>query len=345
MNEKRRDFIKKMALGGPAVAALGGSAVFQACASDQKPAEQEEATSSVSEVKKPVVISTWKFGFPANEKAWEILKQGGWALDAVEQGVRVPESDPDVATVGYGGYPDRDGYVTLDSCIMDETGNCGSVAFLQHIKNPISVARKVMEETPHIMLVGEGALRFALDQGFEKQDLLTEKARSRWESWREKSNYEPVINIENHDTIGMLALDLEGNLSGACTTSGLSFKMHGRVGDSPLIGAGLFVDNEVGAATATGKGESVIKVAGAHLIVELMRQGRSPQQACQEAVERIMKKQPDHEKFQVGFLALNKQGQFGSYSIQKGFTYNVFYDDQKIQTNSEHALQTAKRTY
>ncbi|UTW63403.1 N(4)-(beta-N-acetylglucosaminyl)-L-asparaginase [bacterium SCSIO 12741] len=339
MDEQRRDFIKKVALGGPALATMGTTLAVQSCAAENVPEGQNAMAATPLQVRKPVVISTWKFGFPANEKAWEILTEGGRALDAVEQGVRVPEDDPNVATVGYGGYPDRDGFVTLDSCIMDELGNCGSVAYLQHIKNPISVARKVMEETPHIMLVGDGALQFALDQGFEKMDLSTEHSKNRWEEWKKEKNYEPVINIENHDTIGMLALDENGDLSGACTTSGLAWKMHGRVGDSPIIGAGLFVDNEVGAATATGKGEAVIKIAGTHLIVELMRQGKSPQEACEEAIQRIIKKQPDHKDFQVGFLALNKQGQYGAYSIQDGFAYNVFYDEEKIHTKSPSALK------
>src|SRR5699024_6667253 len=191
-------------------------------------------------------------------------------------------SDPDERSVGYGGRPDRDGKVTLDACIMDENANIGSVAALEHIKHPISVARAVMEKTPHVMLVGEGALEFALANGFKKENLLTEKSKKEWEEWLKTSEYKPVVNIENHDTIGMLALDASGNLSGACTTSGMAYKMHGRVGDSPIIGAGLFVDNEVGAATSTGDGEEVIRTVGSHLVVELMRQGNSPQEACEE---------------------------------------------------------------
>lgn len=272
---------------------------------------------------KPVVISTWNHGIPANEAAWTVLAKGGTALDAVEAGVRVPEGDPRVRTVGYGGYPDREGKVTLDACIMDKEGNCGSVAFLEHIMHPISVARKVMEETPHVMLVGEGALQFALEQGFQKENLLTPESEKDWKNWLKSSEYKPVINIENHDTIGMLALDEEGNLAGACTTSGASYKMHGRVGDSPIIGAGLFVDNEVGAATATGLGEAVIRTVGSHLVVELMRQGNSPERACKLAVERIIKKHKDVSDLQVGFIALNKQGEYGAYCIHPGFDYAV----------------------
>jgi N4-(beta-N-acetylglucosaminyl)-L-asparaginase len=227
--------------------------------------------------KKPIVLSTWDFGLKANEAAWQILKSGGRALDAVENGVKVTEADPNERSVGYGGRPDRDGRVTLDACIMDNLANIGSVACLEHIMHPISVARAVMEKTPHVMLVGDGALAFALSQGFEKQNLLTEPSEKEWKEWLKTSKYQPQVNIENHDTIGMIALDANGNLSGACTTSGMAYKMHGRVGDSPIIGAGLYVDNEIGAATATGHGEEVIRIAGSHLVVELMRQGKSPE--------------------------------------------------------------------
>jgi N4-(beta-N-acetylglucosaminyl)-L-asparaginase len=211
---------------------------------------------------------------------------------------------------------------------MDELANIGSVACLEHIKHPISVARAVMEKTPHVMLVGEGALDFALTQGFKKENLLVPDSEKEWKEWLKKSEYSPKANIENHDTIGMIALDANGNLSGACTTSGMAFKMHGRVGDSPIIGAGLYVDNEIGAATATGHGEEVIRIAGAHLVVELMRQGKTPQQACEEAVQRIIKLTKSRNKnladIQVGFIALNKAGEYGSYCIQGGFNYAVY---------------------
>lgn len=287
---------------------------------------------------KPIVISTWDFGIEANQEAWKILSKNGKAIDAVEQGVRLTEADLSNMTVGKGGYPDRDGHVTLDACIMDEEGNCGSVAALEHIAHPISVARMVMEKTPHVMLVGEGALQFALENGFEKENLLTPEGEKAWQEWLQEKKYKPVINIENqsfnrdrlpgnkfnHDTIGMLALDADGNLSGACTTSGMAFKMHGRVGDSPIIGAGLYVDNEVGGATSTGVGEEVIRNVGSFLVVELMRNGLSPEQACKEAVRRIIKKKPDIAKdIQVGFLALNKQGEYGAYALQKGFSFAV----------------------
>jgi N4-(beta-N-acetylglucosaminyl)-L-asparaginase len=276
---------------------------------------------------KPIVLSTWGFGIEANQAAWEVLKKGGRALDAVEAGVRVPEGDPKERSVGYGGRPDRDGRVTLDACIMDEFANIGSVACLEYIKHPITVARAVMEKTPHVMLVGEGALQFALSQGFQKENLLVEESEKEWKEWLKTSKYEPIANIENHDTIGMIALDANGNLSGACTTSGMAFKMHGRVGDSPIIGAGLYVDNEIGAATATGHGEEVIRTAGSHLVVELMRQGKSPKAACKEAVERIVKLVKRREKslkdIQIGFIALNKAGEYGAYCLQSGFNYAV----------------------
>jgi isoaspartyl peptidase/L-asparaginase-like protein (Ntn-hydrolase superfamily) len=269
----------------------------------------------------PMVISTWDFGLEANKKAFEVLSSGGRALDAVEQGIRVAEADPENLSVGFGGLPDRDGHITLDACIMDEHGKAGSVTFLEHIMHPVSVARKIMENTPHVMLSGEGALQFALSQGFERQDLMTDKARTAWEDWKKTSQYKPIINIENHDTIGMLAMDRLGNLSGGCSTSGLAFKMHGRVGDSPIIGAGLYVDNEVGAAVATGLGELVLRSLGAFLVVELMSKGASPETACRETIYRIAKKYPEHKNAQVAIIAVNRAGATGAFAIQKGFSY------------------------
>jgi len=275
----------------------------------------------------PIVVSTWNFGVQANDAAWKFLGHGGRALDAVIAGVAVPEADPKNQSVGLGGLPDRDGHVTLDACVMDENGNAGSVACVEHIVHVAALARKVMENTPHVMLVGEGALQFALANGFQKENLLTPESEKAWREWLKTAQYRPVANVENHDTIGMVALDAAGNLSGTCTTSGMAYKMRGRVGDSPLIGAGLFVDNEVGAATSTGLGEEVIKIVGSHLVVEQMRLGKSPEEACRIAVERIVKKHPQkREDLQVGFLALNKQGEHGAYCIQKGFQYAVRSD-------------------
>ncbi len=311
----RRDFLKTTA-----VASVG-------LALNSFKSNGEEIIVENNKVNKPIVISTWNFGVQANGAAWEILKNKGRALDAVEAGVKIPEGDPNERSVGFGGRPDRDGKVTLDSCIMDEFSNIGSVAALEHIKHPVSVARAVMERTPHVMLVGDGALQFALSEGFEKENLLVEDSEKEWKEWLKSSEYKPIANIENHDTIGMIALDSHGNLSGACTTSGMAFKMHGRVGDSPIIGAGLYVDNEIGAATATGHGEEVIRIVGCHLVVELMRQGKSPQKACEEAVARIVKLTKNRNKnlkdIQVGFIALNKKGEYGAYCIQSGFNFAV----------------------
>lgn len=311
-----------------------------------------------SKGKMPLVISTWDAGINANKAAWQVLRNGGRALDAVEQGVMVTESEINCC-VGLGANPDRDGHVTLDASIMDEHGNCGSVAFLERIKHPISVARRVMEKTPHAMLVGSGAQQFAVSEGFPlEEDKLSNDAKKAYQEWLKKSEYKPQINIENtkgsnsfapnkllngdwnHDTIGMVAIDANGNLSGSCTTSGMGFKMRGRVGDSPIIGAGLYVDNEIGAAVSTGLGEEVIKTCGTHLVVEFMRQGNSPETACKMAVERIIKRNGAKAKdFQVAFIAINKKGEHGAYCIQKGFNYAVCYSDDGSQLiDGKHIL-------
>ena len=330
----RRKFIKATAL-STALLAI-----------DQKSMAAAIPSANGKVVNKPIVISTWDFGVAANAAAWKILNANGKALDAVEQGVWVPEADESNQSVGYGGLPDRDGKVTLDACIMDELGNCGAVLALEHIVHPISVARKVMEKTPHVMLAGDGALQFALEQGFKKENLLTPASEKAWKQWLKEAKYQPVMNIENklydkaapnklpgnkynHDTIGMIAMDAKGNLSGACTTSGMAYKLHGRIGDSPIIGAGLYIDNEIGGATSTGVGEEVVRNVGSFLVVELMRQGYTPEDACKEAVMRIIKKKPETAKnIQVGFLAMNKKGEYGAYAIQQGFTYAVC-DSQK----------------
>ncbi|MEP7255513.1 MAG: N(4)-(beta-N-acetylglucosaminyl)-L-asparaginase [Ferruginibacter sp.] len=301
---------------------------------------------------KPIVVSTWDSGMPVNAEAWKILSANGRALDAVEAGAIYIENEINCC-VGLGGNPDRDGIVTLDSCIMDEHANCGAVAGIERIKHPVSVARKVMEKTPHVILVGAGAQQFAIENGFTLESgELSESAKKVYADWLKKSEYKPVINIENlpagqagkkqngpfapnffedgsvnHDTMGLVAMDATGNLSGAVTTSGMAFKLHGRVGDSPIIGAGLFVDNEIGAATSSGTGEEVIRICGTHLVVEFMRQGYSPELACKKAVERIVKRDKAKAKtLQVGFLALNKKGQYGAYAIQKGFVFSVKSD-------------------
>ena len=281
----------------------------------------------------PIVISTWAPNVNANAAAWQVLIAGGTALDAVHKGVMVPEADPNDQSVGYGGLPDRDGIVTLDSCIMDHQGNIGAVMGLEDIMHAVSVARLVMEKTPHVQIVGSGALQFALANGFEKQNLLTENSRKEWEKWKLEDKYDPMTTMDNllqriknqHDTIGMVALDGNSNLSGACTTSGMAYKMHGRVGDSPIIGAGLFVDNEVGAASATGIGEEVVRIVGSHTIVEMMRQGKTPEDACKEAIRRVVKinGETNAKKMQVGFIALNRLGEYGCYSLTPDFTMAV----------------------
>lgn len=310
MTHSRRHFVRLSAL------SVGALSVGEAYAVDPKYWDALK-----TKTRKPVVISTWNHGLTSNKVSWDILKGGGSALDAVEKGVMAVEADPSNRSVGLGGYPDREGRVTLDASIMNHLHQAGGVAFLERIAHPISVARLVMEKTPHVLLVGEGAYAFAIANGFKPKTDVNEAVQKEWREWLKTSKYKPIINIENHDTIGALALDAAGNLSGACTTSGLSYKMRGRVGDSPIIGAGLFVDNEVGAACATGLGEAVLRVAGSAIVVEAMRNGKSPYEACKYAVERIVKTDPAINDVQVGFLALNKQGEHGAYAVRKGFNF------------------------
>jgi len=279
------------------------------------------------------VVSTWDFGVGANAAAWPVLARGGSALDAIEAGARWAEGDLCNSTVGHCGYPDRDGVLTLDASIMSGDGRCGAVAALEDIEHPVSVARAVMEKTPHVMLVGEGAQQFAVSQGFPKRPLLTDEARAAWKKWLETSDYHPQMNVErqtkpgdahDHDTLGIVALDSHGALAGACTTSGIAWKMHGRVADSAIIGAGLFVDDDVGAATASGVGEEMIRNAASHLVVEYMRQGRTPTEACRAAIERVVHKRPAASKtVQVCFLAINKHGEVGAFALHPGFVYAV----------------------
>lgn len=321
--KNRRDFLKTVV----------AAPIAAAAADAQSPAKRGA-----------IVVSTWDSGLRANAAAWRVLEQGGAAIDAVEAAA-ISAEDESSCCVGLDAYPDRDGFVTLDASIMDHKGRCGSVAFMQGIKHPISVARRLMETTKHVFLAGDGAQQFAIANGFEKQPArLSADADKAWKEWLKKSEYKPVVNIENrkisdnrntapyrfpdgsinHDTMGTVAVDAAGRVSGACTTSGMAFKMHGRVGDSPIIGAGLFVDNEIGAATSSGVGEEVIKICGTHLVVEHMRFGRTPEAACREAVERIVKRDPLAARdLQVGFLAVSKAGKVGAFSIQPGFTYAV----------------------
>ena len=298
---KRRDFLRSSAL---------GLAV---------PSSLMNADTLKTNKNNPVICSTWNFGLPANELAWKVLENGGKAMDAAEAGARHAESDQENSSVGFGGLPDEKGNVTLDACVMDSTGNAGSVAFLQNIKHPVSVARKVMEETKHVMLVGEGARQFAVTNGFKESNLLTEESEKNWKNWlKERREMTPH---ETHDTLSVLVQDKMGDLAGACTTSGWAYKMHGRVGDSPIIGAGLFVDNEIGCAAATGLGEEVIKTTGSFLVVELMRQGYDPTKACEEALNRVIKAHNGNPDFQIGYIALRKDGEIGSACLKWSFEY------------------------
>ena len=310
---KRRDFVKLSSLGTTAI-------ILDGCKTKDS-AEKKPIVYPVG-MKNIKVISTWNAGLQANKVAFEVLKNKGVAIDAIEKGLNVTESDLENTSVGIGGLPDANGDVTLDACIMDHEFNCGSVSYLKNIENPISVARKVMEDTPHVMLSGKGAYDFAIQKDFKHQELLTESSKKMWKEWKlENNNVLPAINHENHDTIAMIALDEKGNLSTGCTTSGWAYKLGGRVGDSPIIGAGVYLDNQVGAACATGMGEAIIKICGSHAIVELMRNGNSPQEACKIAVQRIKNSNKDLKDLQVGFIAMNKNGEIGSYSLYSGFNY------------------------
>lgn len=328
---RRRNFLKNASLTGVGLA-VGNS--LKGC-QDISP-DGKKVVVSDKKTALPLVIATWHV-IDATARAMEILQAGGTALDAVEQGCMVEEANEKGQSVGKGGLPDRDGNVTLDACIMDKHGNCGSVVYLKNITHAVSVARKVMEDTPHVMLAGEGAKNFALKKGFQPESLLTEASKEAWEKWKVEAQYNPIINIENHDTIGMLAIDKNGDISGACTTSGLAFKMAGRVGDSPIIGSGLFVDNEIGAAVATGLGEEVVKTVGSFLVVELMRQGKTPQEACEEAIKRIVQKpNSDFNNFQVGYIAVNKHGDTGSYSIHQWFSMTKYQGSVNQQIQSDY---------
>jgi len=308
---------------------------------------------------KPVVISTWKHGLDANETAYKVLKEGGNSLDAVESGVKVSEDDPKVLSVGYGGLPDERGVVTLDAAIMDWKARIGSVIFVENIHNPVCLARKVLEDTEHTILAADGAYDFALKNGFKPENLLTEDSIRKFREWKASGSNkakeihtddflkkEKIKNINSdghHDTIGMVAIDSNGHVSAACTTSGMAWKLHGRVGDSPIIGSGLYVDGEIGGAASTGRGEECIRACGSFLIVELMRNGKSPMEACRLACERVYRLNllsdinRDHI-YQVGFIALNVNGEYGAYSVREGFQYALYIDDVNKLHDSEFYL-------
>ncbi len=325
---KRRTFIKQTALAGTSAILLS------------KPSIAFSNISQSNTLTRPIAISTWDFKLPVNETAIQTLHDGGSVLDAVEKAINLVEADPSITSVGRGGYPDRDGHLTLDACLMDEKGNAGSVVFLENIMHPISVARAVMEKTPHVVLAGDGALQFAVEQGFIKEDLLTENSKKAYRDWLQESKYIPPIGEKNHDTIGLLVMNKDGDIAGGCSTSGMAWKIHGRVGDSPLIGAGLYVDNEVGAAAATGVGETVIKIAGSFLVVEFMRNGKSPQEACRLAIERLIHKNPKYKNdngFLAGFIALNKVGEVGACSYGKGLQYSLYTDGKNEVIDADYS--------
>ncbi len=271
---------------------------------------------------KPLFVATWNFGLPACEQSLKTLKEGGSVLDAVEQGIRLTEADVTNDSVGIGGRPNAEGILQLDACIMDgRTQKAGSVAALENYPHPISVARRVMEKTKHVMLVGAGAAQFAKEQGFETAEMPTPQQKKLWEQWRAEQQKSPATN---HDTIALVGLDSDGNLAGGCSTSGLAYKMPGRVGDSPILGSGLYVDGEVGAAGATGIGENVMRFCATFLIVEMMRGGMHPTAACRATIERIAKmdRRPAAE-LHINFLAIDKQGRFGAAGTDAGYQVAV----------------------
>ncbi|MGE3163953.1 MAG: N(4)-(beta-N-acetylglucosaminyl)-L-asparaginase [Planctomycetota bacterium] len=315
---ERRDFLKW--------GAIAGAGAFLGEGADLSAREQQDTRPDDTAASQPgTIISTWNHGLAANAVAAQILLVGGRALDAVERGVMVSEADPNVTSVGRGGLPNADGIMELDAAIMDgDKLEAGAVAGLRGFLHPIAVARKVMTETPHVLLVGEGARRFALRQGFEETELLTPDAAKAWREWQQSSEKKPLSPKDDHDTIGMIALDRSGSMAASCTTSGAAWKLPGRVGDSPLIGHGLYCDSQVGGAAATGLGEEVIKVCGSYQVVEFMRQGATPEEAIRRVLERVIARTPESRSRFVGFVALRRDGEVGFMSTTRGFQAAVF---------------------
>jgi N4-(beta-N-acetylglucosaminyl)-L-asparaginase len=328
---ERRKFLKNATL---TTVALSSATTLLACPDTESDKLKISSTIKPS----PIAICTWGF-VDANAEAGKALDQNITALDAAIKGVSIEEKDIKNTTVGIGATPNRNGKVTLDACVMDSNGNCGSVMCVENIVHVSTLAKLVMTETPHVILAGKGAEEFAYQQGLKKENLLTEDRKKAWQEWKKTSKYQPIINIENHDTIGMLTLDSNGDIAGTCTTSGLAYKMNGRVGDSPVIGSGLFVDNQIGAAVATGMGEAILKSVGCFLIVELMRQGKTPQQACEEAIKRIVSKNNNYKDFQAAFIALNKAGETGAFCIHKGFAYMKYQNGENIRIEADYYVK------
>lgn len=309
-------------LASAATALVGGRLINRATGASMLPLADLSAGA-------PLLISTWPFGKPANEKALAVLQGGGSGLDAVEQGIHVVESDPNNPSVGLAGIPNSAGIVQLDSCIMSGPGHrAGSVAAVSGYRHPISIARAVMEQTKHVMLVGAGAESFAAEHGFERGPKVSDKQRNEWKNWKAKQQRANDADskkrpAKNHDTIALLLLGADGNVFGGCSTSGWGYKLPGRVGDSPIIGSGLYVDNEVGAAGATGLGENVMRYCSSFLIVELMRQGLHPQEACIEVIRRCARIDPKGFDLSINFIAVDKRGRFGAAGTGTGFEYSV----------------------
>lgn len=275
---------------------------------------------------KPLFVATWNFGLPACEQSLKTLQAGGTVLDAVEQGIRVTEADVTNDSVGIGGRPNAAGVLQLDACIMDgQTQKAGSVAGLENYPHPISVARRVMDKTKHVMLVGQGAAQFAKEQGFETAVMPIPQQKKLWQEWKQQ---QPPAKPTNHDTIALVGLDSHRNLAGGCSTSGLAYKLPGRVGDSPILGSGLYVDGEVGAAGATGIGENVMRFCATFLIVEMMRNGLHPTAACRATIERIAKmdRKPASE-LHINFLAIDKQGRYGAAGTDEAYQVAVVTSD------------------
>ena len=273
------------------------------------------------------VLSTHPSGMTANRVAARVLAEGGGPVEAVQRGVMVTEADPEDTSVGYGGYPNAAGVVELDAAIMDGANlDAGAVASLRGIMHPVAVARQVMEETPHVLLVGEGARRFALSQGFRSRNLLTPRAKQAWKEWKNTRR----SSARNHDTIGMIARDADGRMAAACTTSGLAWKLPGRVGDSPLVGHGLYCDETAGGACGSGIGEEVIKVCGSYRVVEYMREGVDPEEAIRRVLRRIVSRNPAMRDEFIGFVAMRADGAMGYASTTSGFQASVQVGEEAV---------------
>lgn len=330
----RRAAIKTAVAAGLVVSNAAGQEATSELAVAQLPKIDQGISTQLS---KPIFIATWPFGKAACDRSLATLGEGGSLLDAVEKGIHVTELDQSNSSVGVGGFPNADGVVQLDASFMDG-GNqkAGAVAALEGYAHPISVARKVMESTKHVMLAGADAAAFAKQAGFETSELLTDTARAAWQKWKTEQAKGNTVSFYNHDTIALLGLGVDGHLVGGCSTSGLAFKLPGRVGDSPIIGSGLYVDGEVGAAGATGVGENVMRYCASFLIVEFMRQGLEPTDACEKAIRRIAageRKSPS--ELSVNFVAINKQGVVGAAGTDNGFQCAI--------VDSQHSLVAQPR--